>query len=48
MKLRSAANRALRISNDVRAVWHGRIGKRLLRRAYGKAAGRLAGKLFRK
>lgn len=38
---------ALRAANDARAVRRGRVGKRLARRAYGKATGRLAGRLFR-
>lgn len=46
MNLRSALYRGLRISNDVRAVRTGRIGRRIGRRAYGKATGRLARKLF--
>lgn len=47
MRLRSAACKTLRVSNDVRAVQRGRIGKRLARRVYGRLTGRLAGKLFR-
>lgn len=37
----------LRLSNDVRAVSKGRVGQRLGRRLYGKAAGKLAAKIFR-
>jgi hypothetical protein len=33
--------RLLRISNDVGAVRRGRVGRRVARRAYGKATGRL-------
>jgi hypothetical protein len=33
--------------NDYRAVRRGRVGRRIARRAYGKAAGRLARRLFR-
>jgi hypothetical protein len=36
----------LRISNDLRAVRRGRVGRRIARRVYGKATGRLARKLF--
>lgn len=46
MTTRSFLYRALRISNDVRAVRRGRIGRRVGRRIYGKATGRLARKLF--
>ena len=46
MSLRSAIYRALRISNDLRAVRRGRVGRRIARRVYGKATGRLARKLF--
>jgi len=37
----------LKLSNDVNAVRRGKVGRRIARRAYGKATGRLAGKLFR-
>lgn len=47
MTLRSWLYAALRVSNDVRAVQRGRVGKRIGRRAYGKLTGRLAGRLFR-
>jgi hypothetical protein len=46
MSWRSAIYRALRLSNDVRAVRRGRIGRRIARRVYGKATGRLARRLF--
>jgi hypothetical protein len=39
--------RMLKFSNDVNAVRRGRVGRRVARRAYGKATGRLARKLFR-
>lgn len=42
MGLRSALYRGLRLSNDVRAVRRGRVGRRIGRRIYGKATGRLA------
>lgn len=38
--------RALRTYNDVKAVENGRIGRRIARRVYGRASGRLARKLF--
>jgi hypothetical protein len=40
------AYRALRTSNDVNAVRRGRVGRRVARRTYGRAAGKLARKLF--
>lgn len=46
MNWRSTAYRALRTSNDVRAIRNGRVGRRVARRVYGKATGRLARKLF--
>lgn len=39
--------KALKISNDVNAVSKGKVGKRVARRAYGKATGKLARKLFK-
>lgn len=47
MTTRSAAYKVLRVSNDIRAVRHGKVTRRIARRAYGKATGRLARKLFR-
>lgn len=47
MNLRSAIYRALRMSNDIRAVRRKRLARRLARRVYGKATGRLARRLFR-
>ncbi|CAN5798848.1 hypothetical protein BH23ACT2_BH23ACT2_20080 [soil metagenome] len=47
MGLRRSMYRALRYSNDVRAVRRGTIHKRVGRRAYGRATGRMARKLFR-
>lgn len=38
--------KALAVSNDVNAVRRGRVVRRVGRRAYGKAAGRLARRLF--
>jgi hypothetical protein len=37
----------LAISNDVNAVRKGRVGRRVARRIYGKATGRLAARIFR-
>jgi hypothetical protein len=45
--MKSLLYRLLRLSNDLNAVRRGRIGRRIARRAYGKATGRLARKLFR-
>ena len=42
----SSAYRGLRLWNDWKAVRRGRIARRLLRRAYGKATGRLARRLL--
>ena len=39
--------KALKITNDVNAVSKGKVGKRIGRRAYGKATGKLARKLFK-
>lgn len=41
------AYKALRTSNDVNAVKRGKVGRRVARRAYGRATSRLARKLFR-
>jgi len=38
--------RALRTYNDIRAIQRGRVVRRAGRRIYGRAAGRLARKLF--
>jgi hypothetical protein len=37
----------LAVSNDMNAVRRGRIGRRVVRRVYGKATGRLARRIFR-
>lgn len=42
MRFRTIAYRALRTSNDVRAIRRGRVGRRI----YGKATGRLARRIF--
>ena len=45
--MKSLLYKALRISNDINAVRRGKIGQRIARRAYGKATGRLAARIFR-
>ena len=45
MNWKTFAYRALRTSNDVNAVRRGRVGRRITRRAYGRASGKLARKL---
>lgn len=45
--MRGALYRALRVSNDVRAVRRGRVGRRVGRRVYGRVTGRVARRLFR-
>ena len=45
--MKSLLYRLLRLSNDLNAVRRGRIGRRITRRVYRKASGRLARKLFR-
>lgn len=45
--MKSWLYRLLRLSNDLDAVPRGRIGRRIARRAYPKATGRLARRLFR-
>jgi hypothetical protein len=47
MTIKSLIYKLLRLSNDINAVRRGRVGKRIARRAYGKATGRLARRLFR-
>lgn len=47
MTTKSLIYKLLRLSNDVNAVRRGRVGRRITRRAYGKATGRLARRLFR-
>jgi hypothetical protein len=37
----------LRLSNDVRAVRRGTVGKRLVRRALGRASGKAIGRITR-
>lgn len=47
MTLRDALYRGLRISNDVRAVRRGKVGKRIVRRVLGRLSGRAIGRLTR-
>lgn len=47
MRLTDTLYRALRTSRDVNAVRRGKVGQRIARRAYGRAAGHVARKLFR-
>jgi predicted GNAT family N-acyltransferase len=46
-KTRSALYKTARILGDVNAVKRGTIGKRIVRRAAGRATGRGLGKLFK-
>lgn len=46
MRFRHHLYRALRYSNDVRAVRKGRVGRRVARRAAGRATGLLFRKLL--
>jgi hypothetical protein len=46
-KTRSALYKTARILGDVNAVKRGTVGKRILRRAAGRATGRGLGKLFK-
>jgi hypothetical protein len=47
MSWKRSMYRVLRYSNDARAVRRGTVHRRVGRRAYGRATGRLARKLFR-
>lgn len=46
MNLKRTLYRALAFSNDVNAVRKGKVGRRIVRRAYGRATGRLARRIF--
>lgn len=46
MNFKRAVYTALKWSNDYNAVKRGKVGRRIERRVYGKATGRLARKLF--
>lgn len=46
-KVRTALYKSARLLGDVSAVKNGTIGKRLLRRAAGRATGGFLGKLFK-
>jgi hypothetical protein len=37
----------LAFSNDYNAIKKGRVGRRILRRSYGRATGRIARRIFR-
>jgi hypothetical protein len=43
---KSLIYQALKISNDISAVQHGRVGRRVARRVYGRASSRLARKIL--
>lgn len=45
--LRAWLYRALRLSNDARAVRKRKVGRRVGRRIYGKATGQLARRIFK-
>lgn len=45
--MKSTIYKLLRLSNDVNAIRRGRGGRRLARRAYGRATGRAARRIFR-
>ena len=47
MGLRKALYTLLKFSNDLNAVSKGKTKRRIGRRVYGKASGKLARKLFR-
>lgn len=47
MSFKSTIYKMLRISNDINAIKKGKVGRRIGRRIYGKATGRLARKLFK-
>jgi len=47
MGLRSALYKVARLIGDANAVKKGKVGKRVARRAVGKATGRSLGKLFK-
>lgn len=47
MGVRSALYKIARLLGDVNAVKKGKVGKRIARRAAGKAIGRGLGKLFK-
>lgn len=47
MTFKSLVYRSLQASNDINAIRRGKAGRRIGRRIYGKATGRLAAKLFR-
>ena len=46
MSILRSVYKVLRTVNDVNAVRKGKVGRRVARRIYGKATGRLARRLF--
>lgn len=46
MNFKSALYKALKYSNDINAVQKNRVPRRIGRRLYGKATGRLARRIF--
>ena len=46
-KLRKGLYKAAKIGGDVQAIRKGKVGKRIVRRAAGKATGKMLGKLFK-
>lgn len=44
--MKSLVYRLLGLSNDLNAVRRGRVGRRIARRVYGRATGRLARRLL--
>lgn len=46
-KIRSSLLKTEKVLGDINAVQKGTVGKRIVRRAAGKATGKLLGKLFK-
>ena len=46
-KLRKGLYKAAKVGGDVQAIRKGKVGKRIVRRAAGKATGKILGKLFK-
>lgn len=47
MSFRNVAYKTLALSNDMRAIRRGRVGKRIVRRILGRLSGRAIGRLTR-
>lgn len=45
--MKSTIYKLLRLSNDLNAIRRGRAGRRIARRAYGRATGRAARRIFK-